>query len=319
VAIDIAKSLYEQAGSPETFIKVLEHYNLWEGETKYKVICPFHADINASLLIDVNECRWFCFGCQRGGGVLELIQMFNPNLSPIEQWQKLFRLTTSEPEPNGSASYKPKTKQQRSREQKKLLVRAEDYYYNLRKVNWLVEDSVEKQYLIERGFNPGSLNKAGAKLTYNDSYPIIFPMRDMGEFKGWICRTTSPEIEQKRKYLYNKGFSRRNTIVGKYDNYRVVVVEGYMDYLKAKQLGIKYVCAILGWKATQEQIEKLKKQGVTTIISALDNDECGKKGTAFLKQHFEVVPFQYPRGVKDMGDMTPKLLKAAKRKTMGGF
>lgn len=319
MAIDIAKSLYEQAGSPETFIKVLEHYNLWEGKTKYKVVCPFHADVNASLLIDVNECRWFCFGCQKGGGALELIQMFNHNLTLIEQWQLLYRFTMNKSGPNNVTLHNSKTKQQRSREQKKLLVRAEDYYYNLRKVDWLVEDSVEKHYLLCRGFNPESLNKAGAKLTYNDSYPIIFPMRDMGEFKGWVCRTTNPEIEQKRKYLYNKGFSRRNTVVGRYDSHRVVVVEGYMDYLKAKQLGIKYVCAILGWKATQEQIAKLKKQGVTTIISALDNDECGKKGTAFLKQSFEVVPFQYPRGIKDMGDMTPRLLKAAKRKTMGGF
>ena len=245
--------------------------------------------------------------------------MFNPSLTPIEHWQKLYRFTTNKSVTNDATLHKPKTKRQQLREQKRLLIRANDYYFNLRKVDWLAEDSVEKHYLLCRGFNPESLSKAGAKITYNDSYPIIFPMRDMRDFKGWVCRTTTPKIEAKRKYLYNKGFSRRNTVVGRYDNHRVVVVEGYMDYLKAKQLGIRYVCAILGWKATQEQITKLKAQGVKTIISALDNDECGKEGTAFLKQHFKVVPFQYPRRIKDMGDMTPKLLKVAKRKTMGGF
>lgn len=314
MAIKIIESLH----TPETFVKVLKNYNLLEGKDKYKVICPFHPDINASMLIDISESRWFCFGCQKGGGALELIQLFNKDLSPIKHWQILNRLAMDKSVAN-RRTYKTKTTRQKQKDKKELLTMAEDYYYNLKRINWLVEDSVEKNYLIERGFYPESLNKAGAKLTYNPSYPIIFPIRDLGEFKGWVCRTTDPIIAEKRKYLYNRGFSRRDTIVGTYNNHRVVMVEGFMDYLKAKQLGIRYVCAILGWKITQEQVEKLKRQKVTTIISALDNDDCGRKGTELLKKDFEVIPFKYPRGIKDMGDMTPNLFRKAKRKTIGGF
>lgn len=312
--IDIA-NLYEQSRELDTFVKVLDHYNLFTGETRYKVICPFHEDINASLLIDVSEIRWFCFGCQKGGGAFELVQSFESNKSAIEQWQTLYRITNNSAIKT-SIKYKKQSQVQLQQESHKQLIRAQDFYYNLRTIDWINEDFPEKDYLVQRGFKPSTLNKVGAKLTYNESYPIVFPMRDMGRFSGWVCRTTDPKIEAKRKYLYNKGFSRRNTLVGRYDNKKVVIVEGMMDYLKAKQLGIKYVCALLGWKATSEQIDKLNKQGVTTIISALDKDDCGTMGTKHLRQFFRVVRFQYPSGVKDMGDMTPQLFKEAKKQTM---
>jgi hypothetical protein len=35
-------------------------------------LCPFHDDRHPSLHVDAEGCRWFCFGCQRGGGVAAL-------------------------------------------------------------------------------------------------------------------------------------------------------------------------------------------------------------------------------------------------------
>lgn len=32
-------------------------------------LCPFHDDHRPSLHIDAEGCRWYCFGCQRGGGI----------------------------------------------------------------------------------------------------------------------------------------------------------------------------------------------------------------------------------------------------------
>ncbi|MDH3226873.1 MAG: bifunctional DNA primase/polymerase [Thermoleophilia bacterium] len=36
------------------------------GDRYYK--CPFHEDHHPSLHIDADGCRWYCFGCRRGGG-----------------------------------------------------------------------------------------------------------------------------------------------------------------------------------------------------------------------------------------------------------
>ena len=121
-------------------------------------------------------------------------------------------------------------------------------------------------------------------------------------------RTDDPTVEDQRKYMYNKEFRRRITLPGDYKNSTVILVEGFLDMLKAKQYGIKYVAAVLGWKLTSEQFEKLKRYGVKTIICALDNDECGRKGYKYLKRicsvnHISVKRIRYPKSMKDMGDL----------------
>jgi DNA primase (bacterial type) len=132
-------------------------------------------------------------------------------------------------------------------------------------------------------------------------------MLDNGKFKGWVCRTTSKKIEIKRKYLYSQGFSRATTLVGNYGKKDfVVITEGFMDRLKFLQFGYDNVVAILGWKMSIEQIKKLKNKGIKNIISALDNDVCGKKGTKFISEHFNVISFCYSDELKDAGDIKNK-------------
>ena len=148
--------------------------------------------------------------------------------------------------------------------------------------------------------------------------PTLLSMFDNKLFKGWVCRTTLPDVEKRRKYLYNEGFSRATTLVGDYEGYDYVfVVEGYMDRLKFIQYGVKNVVAILGWKMSYEQEKKLKAFGINHIISALDNDECGKKGTSYLKSIFKkVTRFCYLKGVKDPGEMNNKNFDVMYKKTM---
>ena len=142
-------------------------------------------------------------------------------------------------------------------------------------------------------------------------------MLDNGKFRGWVCRTMRKDIEAKRKYLYNEGFSRVSTLVGDYGSEKYVfVVEGYMDRAKFLQFGVTNVVAILGWKMSEEQERKLKEKGITDVISALDNDECGRKGTKYLKSIFNVTRFTYLKGIKDPGDMTEDKFKKMYSRTM---
>ena len=142
-------------------------------------------------------------------------------------------------------------------------------------------------------------------------------MLDNGKFRGWVCRTMRKDIEAKRKYLYNEGFSRANTLVGNYGSEKYVfVVEGYMDRLKFIQYGIDNVVAILGWKMSAEQERKLKEKGITHVISALDNDECGRKGTKYLQTIFKVTRFTYLKGIKDPGEMSEEKFEKMYRRTM---
>ena len=69
---------------PKLFELVLEYYGMNSGEQFYKVVCPFHADKNASLQINKGKCFWYCYGCGAKGGILELVKKHNPNWSDIK-------------------------------------------------------------------------------------------------------------------------------------------------------------------------------------------------------------------------------------------
>ena len=302
--------------------KVLNYYKLPVDE---KIICPFHADKNPSLKIDLDKDKWYCFGCQEGGDALKFhtkMQNILGNYDDIKILMKYQRIVkgTNKTESTVQSNEESLVKKDKAY-YRQCLIEAKDYYNGLKTVDWFDDDVDDEcvEYMVNRGFKRSVLNKCGAKYTYRDiSYPIIFPIKDNGNFKGWVCRSFDPEISSKRKYLYNKGFRRASTIAGNYSNTKIVMlVEGYMDYLKARQNGVTKVGAILGWKITNEQIKKLKAEGVEVIISALDNDECGKKGTKYLKNYFKVIRFPYPKNIKDMGDMNKKTFRKAYEKLEG--
>ena len=306
--------------------KVLWYYNLIPDVSALtqKIVCPFHEDINPSMIVNFEDGSWFCFGCNSSGDAIKFVKLMEAQynkLNDLQAYKKYLQILKSK-KCSGIKLDRALVKQKPL--QRDLYNEAYDYYHGLKKINWDDSGAPEdkevqdaKTYMTDRGFTPEALNKCKAKVTYNHSYGLIFPMLDNGKFKGWVCRTMLKAVEAKRKYLYNEGFSRANTLVGNYGKQDyVIVVEGYMDRLKFVQFGEDNVVAILGWKMSLQQIQKLKDRGITKVISALDNDPCGKKGTEFLKQHFDVTRFAYLKGVKDPGDMTQEVFNKMFRRTM---
>lgn len=213
---------------------------------------------------------------------------------------------------------------------KEGITQARSFYFNLPNACWFkpskipcVEEETRecRKYMKQRGFSNLLLKRAGIKPSLNKNYPLVIPLWENGLFRGYVMRTFDPEIEAQRKYLYNAGFKREKTLPGEYGKKQgsdtVVLVEGYLDKLKANQLGIKNVAALLGWKISETQIKKLQKAGIKKIICATDNDKAGKQGYEYLKRiaklyNFTVERVRYPKGIKDMGDLIPDT-KAANR------
>ena len=311
-----------EKGQGTNLAKVLWYYNLIPSITSLsqKIVCPFHEDINPSMIVNLEDGSWFCFGCNLTGDAIKFVKLMEAKhngLNDLQAYKKYLQILKSDKCSNIKISQSVKNKPI----QRDLYNEAYDYYHGLRKVNWKESDESEvvsaRDYMRKRGFSPRTLFKCGAKVTYNNNYGLIFPMLDNGKFKGWVCRTMTKSIEEKRKYLYNEGFSRATTLVGNYGTKDYVfVVEGYMDRLKFVQFGEDNVVAILGWKMSPQQIQKLKDKGITKVISALDNDDCGKRGTKFLQKHFEVTRFTYLKGVKDPGEMTQESFNKMFARTM---
>ena len=265
------------------------------------------------MIINLRQGTLYCFVCNKSGDAFSFVKMAFDKVDDLTCARRYFSILKSNKVKKINFIRSKITK--RKPDTAQALIEAEDFYFGLKTINWLTNNSPERKYMQERGFLSSSLNICKAKLTYSDNYPLVFPLFDMGIFKGWVCRTTSKRIEAKRKYLYNTGFSRTNTLVGEYNSKTVALVEGYFDWLKMKQYGVNNVAAILGWKVTENQITKLKTCGVETIISALDNDVCGKKGTEYLKNFFNVVTFKFPENVKDPGDLSRAQFRESKNET----
>lgn len=298
--------------------KVFHYYGLDFDE---KMVCPFHDDNRPSFHVNFNEGVFHCFACEVSGNAFQFVKLANPKVTGLNQLILFHAILNSDKVKHlkvNKRGSKSKTEKQQGKELH--FEQSYDYYFGLRSIDWRNEDNIYKDYMLKRGFTEDALNLCKAKLTYtNDKYPLIFPIFDMDEFKGYVCRTTNKEIEKHRKYLYNKGFSRNDTLVGRYDNDVVVICEGYMDALKLRQYGLKYVVAIFGWKITHKQIDKLKARGVRTVISALDMDRPGRKGADYLANFFNVVQFKFPEGIKDPGDLNEKQFKVAYRETKKAF
>jgi DNA primase len=289
--------------------KVLIYYGLVGDVTTsdFNIVCPFHEDINPSMRIRLDDGTFYCFGCESNGNALDFVQRVNPELNDLQSCILLEKILSSNEVKNLNIKYKKKRKKQ----SRQALIEANDYYYGLRVTDWNYPTNEEEikvlEYMKRRGFTERALNVGKCKVSYNPAYPILFPILDNGRFMGWVGRTTNKYVEDHRmKYLYNDGFRKRDTLCGNYsENCVPIICEGFMDYLSIRIRGhTKNVIALLGWHVSDEQIKKLKKKNISTVISALDNDNCGNKGTKLLEKYFDVIRFEFPEGVKDAGDMT---------------
>lgn len=281
------------------FAQILSHYGLIGDnvQDKVKVICPFHEDVKPSMIVNVVEDSYYCFGCSESGNSIKFVQQME-HCSEMEAMLLISKIKKGLTEKS-----KVKVHIQTPLTNKEAIEEAKLYFYSLPKTNW--KDVEEDSYLFNRGFEATALNKLDVRENFNHIYGAIAPMLDMGKFKGYVCRATVSEFngrEVDRKYLYNKGFSRRNTLVGEYDKAWPVITEGFLDYARLVQFGVNNSCAILGWKIADNQISKLQKHG-TKIISALDNTPSGDEGTEYLAQYFDVVRFVFPNHRKDVGEM----------------
>lgn len=302
--------------------KVFRYYGLIENNDfrTQKVVCPLHGDINASMIVDFEKGSYHCFGCQAHGNAIDFVREIE-KLTDIKACVRLAHILRSKKvEKIQRRTYAARAPA------KELLIAALHRYESLPAIDWnhIDDPDVEevRQYMNNRGFTNDTLNFARARYTYNDDYPIMFPIIQNGRFKGWVCRTTKPEIEVKRKYLNNKGFSSAATLFGEYKAGKpLVVCEGTLDMYKFTQYGVKYVVSLLKWKATPEQIRMLKKAGITHIISALDNDKYGNMGTVHLAEHFNVKRWRYLKCVKDGGDIESQAQfnKMYNKTILGGY
>jgi DNA primase len=275
-------------------LSILDKYSLISSTTEtsgnyVRISCPFHNEAIASFSIRLDNGVFHCFGCGMRGTIKTLVA----KLEKCNELQALMIIKRFK-----DTSFKQPIVKTNS----DLLYGAKLQYEVISKPNWRQEHC---NYMIkERNFIPKTLNEFGVKIDEcSRFYPILIPILDNGIFKGTLRRRI--DNSDRRKYMNNKGFSRKRVLGGMYEDGWILVVEGYLDMMKAWQLGYKNVACLFHWKASPNQIQKLKHFS-NKIISGLDNTPLGEEGTKLLQKYFKVKRFKYAEECKDIGDYKTK-------------
>ena len=137
-----------------------------------------------------------------------------------------------------------------------------------------------------------TLNRIGLSSDDHDIYNdrIMFPLYDINGrvvgFSGRIYKdnnqnkylnTKETEIFKKGQLLYHYHIAKEICREKK----SVIIMEGFMDVIRASQIGIKNTVALMGTALTKEQISLIKRLS-NNIILCLDGDSAGQKATVSI-------------------------------------
>lgn len=277
-------------------------------------ICPFHSEKTPSFSVDQPKQLFYCFGCGKGGSVIQFI-MEVENLDYIEA-VKLLAERARIQLPEGE-SEEEKERAIKKKEILKINVEAARFFYEQlnneksikarqylekRKLN---ENTIRKfgmgystdewdilyKHLKNRGYADELLLESGLVLSkktggYYDRFRgrIIFPIFDIRGnvigFGGRVLDNSLPKyLNSPETLVYNK---RQNLYALNFaknsGDKRIIVVEGYMDVISLFQFGIINTVASLGTALTESQGRILKKYAEEVIIS-YDADTAGQSAT----------------------------------------
>lgn len=272
-------------------------------------LCPFHSEKTPSFSVSPDRQIYHCFGCGKGGGVINFIMEIE-NLSfpeAVEFLAKRVGMTMPEQEDNREA-----------KKRRRLLDLNRDaarFFYSCLSVP---EGAPARDYMAKReitpatakrfglGFAPDtwdSLIKAMRELGYSEyemfdaglvrkgknsghydtfrnrlMFPVIDVRGDVIGFSGRILGDGEPKyMNSPETLVFNKS---RNlfalNLAKKSKSGHIILAEGNIDVVMMHQAGFDSAVASLGTSLTPEQARLISHYAKEVII-AYDSDGAGKK------------------------------------------
>lgn len=303
--------------------------------------CPFHNEKTPSFHVLQDKQIYYCFGCKRGGGVINFI-MEEENLTFPEAVQFLAKRAGMEmPEEEGD--------RETARRRQRLLNLNRDaarFYYQLLQQP---EGRAVREYLDHRkirratavkfgmGASPDSwdaLLNAMTKMGYTKSelltvglavqgksgtlydkfrnrlmLPVIDVRGDVVAFGSRVLDKSEPKymnspetpVYSKRRVLYGLNLAKKS----KRSN--IILCEGNLDIVTLHQAGFDNAVASMGTALTTEQT-RLLSRFTKELVLCYDNDNAGKIATERALQilnnsEFSVRVLQLPRRRAENGEL----------------
>lgn len=288
---------------------ISEYIPLIQKGRNYFGICPFHDDNHPSMSVSREKQIYKCFSCGASGNVFNFLMDYEH----ITFQEALIKMS----EKTGVKLGNIKIKKENTKydEMYKVYDIANKYFQNNLKTkyghlaleylkNRNIDQDIIKEFeiglsldykddlvklLLNKNINIELMNKIGLASGDHDTYikRIIFPLYDLNgrvvAFSGRIyeksninkyLNTKETPIFKKGNLLYNYHRAKEYVRTSK----SVIIMEGFMDVIRAYTIGVKNVVALMGTALTHEQAELIKRLSPTVIL-CFDGDDAGRHAT----------------------------------------
>ena len=317
---------------------ISEYLPLTQRGRNYFGVCPFHDDHSPSMSVSPELQIYTCFSCGATGNVFKFVMDYE-NLTFIDAVKKIADKGGIDIKLNGIKSKKILNSDLYEMYEiaKKLYQNNLNSKYGKEAKEYLakrdIDDEIIKEFgiglsllksdiltntFLKKEFKNNDILKSGLIVQSNhgmhDIYNnrIMFPLENLeGKtvgFSGRIYNTkdTSKYINTKETDIFKKGEILYNYHRAK-DSCRlaktVIIMEGFMDVIRAYTIGIKNVVASMGTAITKNHANLLKKLA-PNIILLFDGDAAGEKATLSCIEELENVGV-IPKIVRLEEDLDP--------------
>ena len=273
-------------------------------------VCPFHDDTNPSMSVSPAKQIYKCFSCGATGNVFKFIMDYEniPFLEAVKKVADIGGVSVN--------IGKIKKKQNHTELHKIYDLSLKFYINNLNTKNGKeakeylkgrnINEDIIKEFqiglalkqgalskILTTKFDPNEVLKSGLvgqnERGYYDLFydRIMFPLYDLEgnpvAYSGRIYNkvdtskyfnTRETEIFKKGNLIYN--YHRAKDIARKKN--QIIVMEGFMDVIRAYTVGIQNTIAMMGTAVTETQAQLIKRMA-KEIILCFDGDEAGAKAT----------------------------------------
>lgn len=300
-------------------------------------LCPFHSEKTGSFSVSPDKQIYYCFGCKKGGGVVNFI-MEEENLTFPDAVRFLAKRAGMEvPEEEGD--------REAGRRRQRLLDLNRDaarFYYQLlqQPEGRAVQDYLDKRQIkkstavkfgmgaspdawdvlltamTKKGYTKSELLEAGLVVQNKNGglydkfrnrlmLPVIDTKGDVVAFGSRVLDKSEPKymnssetpVYSKRRVLYGLNLAKKT----KRPN--IILCEGNLDIVTLHQAGFDNAVASMGTALTVEQT-RLLSRFTKELVLCYDNDNAGRIATERALQilndsDFSVKVLQLPRRLVD--------------------
>ncbi len=309
--------LYSEIRSKVDIVDVVSSYlPLTQKGKNFFGVCPFHDDTNPSMSVSRDLQIYRCFSCGASGNVFNFVMNYE-HISFKEALSLLAKRAGVE-----LKGFKIKESVSKNAPLYTIYELAHKFYQNNLNTSYgkeakvylkgrginedvikefeiglsLKESTVLKDLMLKKGYDLKTLHNLGLVSDDHDTYinRIMFPLHDLeGKVVGFSGRiydnsnlnkylnTKETPLFKKGQLLYHYHIAREEVRIKK----QVIVMEGFMDVIRASTIGVKNTVALMGTAMTKEQANLIKRLS-NDIILCFDGDEAGRHATLVNGDHF---------------------------------